>query len=90
MAIGMIIDVPGGSQEQYDRVMAAVGPHLPSALLFHAAGPREGGWIVTDVWESQEAANTFLEQHLAQALRQAGMSTDSAPTVFPIHNLIRR
>jgi hypothetical protein len=87
MAIGVIIDAPGGTQAQYDAVLAAVGPHLPADLLFHAAGPREGGFVLVDVWESPEALDRFMAQRLGPALRAAGWPTEVSRLVFPVCNL---
>jgi len=87
MAIGVIIDAPGGTQAQYDRVLADVAPHFPAGLLFHAARPREGGFVLVDVWESQEAFDRFLEQRLRPALREAGWPAEVSRRIFPVRNL---
>ena len=87
MAIGVIIDAPGGTQAQYDRVLAEVGPHLPADLLVHAAGPREGGFILVDVWESPEALDRFVAQRLRPALQAAGWPAEVSRRVFPVRTL---
>ena len=87
MAIGVIIDAPGGTQAQYDRVLADVGPHFPAELLVHAAGPREGGFVLVDVWESQEALDRFVAQRLRPALQAAGWPAEVSRRVFPVRNL---
>jgi hypothetical protein len=87
MAIGVIIDAPGGTQAQYDRVLADVGPHLPADLLVHAAGPREGGFVLVDVWESQEALDRFVAQRLRPALQAAGWPAEVSRRVFPVRTL---
>jgi len=47
---------------------------MPPGRISHAAGPTEEGWRVVDVWESQEAYDTFLHERLSQALQNAGMA----------------
>ncbi len=61
MAIAMIFDVPGLSQEQYDQVRREVSPDnkRPAGMLYHVGGPTEDGWRVIEVWESQEAVDRF-------------------------------
>src|SRR5687768_17334348 len=56
-------DFPKGTQEQYDAVwndLRASGNANPKGLIFHAGGPKpDGGWVVVDVWESEDAFKEF-------------------------------
>src|SRR5579871_5161035 len=72
VAIGIVFEASGGTQEMYDAIHNEVNPgnQLPPGLLFHTAGPSEGGFIVSEVWESQEAAQRFFEQQLGPALQK--------------------
>jgi quinol monooxygenase YgiN len=47
----------------------------------------EGGWRVFDVWESQEALDTFFREKLGEALQNAGMP-DVQPEVFEVYNMM--
>jgi hypothetical protein len=85
MAMGMLFEVPGLTQEQYDAVVREVGLPAPGQI-FHLAGPMEGGWRVLEVWESQEAADPFY-QRLGQALQNVGI-TDVQPKVFQVYNIV--
>ena len=70
MAIAMLVDIPGLTQEQYEAAAQVVnqsGPTLGGALV-HAAGPMEGGCRVLEVWESQEAADAFYSSALFQQI----------------------
>ncbi len=85
MAIATLAEVPGLTQEQYDDAVREVGLPAPGQI-FHLAGPMEGGWRVLEVWESQEAADTFYHERLEQALQNAGI-TGVQQTVFQVHNI---
>ena len=66
MALAIIVEIPGGTVEQYDRVARAMGlggadKALPG-MIIHFAGVSEGTLAVVDVWESREA----YERHLAE------------------------
>jgi hypothetical protein len=52
MAVGIIINFPGATQEQYDTVMEQLnlGGRMPPGGISHAAGPTDEGWRVVDVW----------------------------------------
>jgi hypothetical protein len=90
MAIGIVIEILGGTQEQYDQVMEKLqlGGKLPPGALFHAAGPVEGGWRAIDVWESQEAFDHFVQDRLQPVLQEVGVPP-LQPQVFPIHNILQ-
>jgi len=86
MAIATLAEVPGLTQEQYDAAAREVGLPAPGQI-FHLAGPMEGGWWVLEVWESQEAADTFFRERLGPALQNVGI-TDVQPKVFEVHNIV--
>jgi hypothetical protein len=55
----------GGTQEQYDAIVAKAHPpdgSLPPGQLHHFAGPTDGGFLVTAVWESKELNDAFQQE----------------------------
>lgn len=66
MANVYIFKLPKGGKEQYDAVVENLereGLGYPSGRLYHFAGPmNNGGWQVTDIWESKESFETFQKQ----------------------------
>jgi hypothetical protein len=66
MAIAMMVEIPGMTQEQYEAAAAIInagGPQVGGALV-HAAGSFDGGCRVVEVWESQEQADAFYQSAL--------------------------
>ncbi len=87
MAIGLIFEVPGIAQEQYDAASQQLDAGGPmEGCLVHVAGPMEGGWRVIEVWESQEAADKFFRERLQHVMESNGIPPVE-PTVFPVHAL---
>ncbi|WP_435969561.1 hypothetical protein [Streptomyces sp. Qhu_M48] len=97
MAIIVTFDLPGAGPELYDtvieRVTAGQGftrfADLPNpGLVSHAAGPVDGGFRVTEVWESAEALETHAKTFgpILAALGHA----DLQPTIIPAHNVVVR
>ena len=86
MAVVYIFEVPGAGAEEYDAVMAALGKGA-TGRLYHAAGPTEEGWMVVDVWESNEAFEAFLAEKLLPVARRVGFFA-SLPQSFTVHNII--
>ncbi|MET9908039.1 hypothetical protein ABZZ74_14625 [Streptomyces sp. NPDC006476] len=96
MAIVAVFDVPGMTREQYEgsaeKVAGRPGPvkspgDWPVAgLISHTAAPTDDGWLVVDVWESEEAFREFGETILP-ILRDLGVP-DVQPKVYPAHTVV--
>ena len=94
MAVGLRIKFEGGTQEQYDALHSHLGvdQNPPEGLIFHSAGPIEGGWGVIDFWQSREAFDRFVQSRLQPALQQLGDRTMQTPPnvgEFPVHNITK-
>jgi hypothetical protein len=61
---------PGGTEEQYRLMLAAVHPPegLPEGQTSHVAGPTEGGYLISVVWDSREHSERFMNSTLVPAL----------------------
>jgi hypothetical protein len=89
MAIGVVFDGVGVSQDQYCQVFNQVTDHgkrTPAGLLSHHAGPTEDGLCVIATWEAEDALQRFFEDALGHALAAANISTQ--PTRFAIVNVV--
>jgi hypothetical protein len=58
MAIAVILDLPGGTLEQYDQELVAMGLKPggagPRGLIFHWVARTDDGIRSVDVWETRE------------------------------------
>jgi hypothetical protein len=92
MAVVIVTEIDGGSQEMYDQVNPKVmeGGRLPEGCQLHIAGPIENGWRVITVWESEERFQQFRDEKLIPAVREADEEGSIAPNISaqPVHNLI--
>lgn len=61
---------PGGTEDEYratlDAVTKAAGGQRPEK--FHAAGPSDGGFLITAVYESKETCERFIQETLLPLL----------------------
>ncbi len=91
MAVAIVQDFVGGSQDRYDAVFRELGLDRQPAegLILHLAGPAEGGWRVIDVWESEEAFERFRRERLMPAIQAVGNIPRPQVQVTPGHNLVR-
>jgi len=81
MALLMTHFYPQGTKEQYLVVLNAVHPtgELPPGQFSSAAGPTEGGWLISSIWESQDAYDSFVRDTLMPVLAEVTGGFNSAP-----------
>lgn len=94
MPVGIRLKFNGGTQEQYDTVHSHmhVDENPPAGLIFHSAGPIDGGWGVLDFWESRDAFDRFASERLSpgsQELGDRGMPGPPDIHEFPVHNITK-
>lgn len=65
---------PGGTEEQYLTMIAAVHPPdgLPAGQVHHAAGETEGGYLISVVWDAKESSDKFVSDVLLASLPVEG------------------
>ena len=92
MAILMISDAAEDTVAHYDEVikqLEAAGHGQPSGRQFHVTARKGSGFVVTEVWESQEALDRFMEV-LGPLVQQAGSNLDQESTqILDVHNVIK-
>ncbi|GAC1567980.1 MAG: hypothetical protein NVS3B14_15720 [Ktedonobacteraceae bacterium] len=89
MAVAILYEIPGMAQEQYDKIIELLqrGNKTAQGRSFHVAGPTDSGWRVLDVFESQKAFETFVQENLAPIIQEVG-ATPPQIQVWPVHNIL--
>ena len=94
MAVIAIHQTPSLTQGRYEEVVRRLSgkdrlestSDLPSAgLLVHATAETEEGFVVFDVFESQEAFDRLMES-VGPIAREVGI--EEPPKAYPIHTYI--
>ncbi len=87
MAILMLQDASAESLAIYDQIikqLEAAGHGHPPGRISHTAVRKGDGYLVADVWESQEALDRFFAQTLSGPLQEAGLNV--RPRFFQLVN----
>jgi hypothetical protein len=92
MAIAVIQDFEGGTPEQYDEVIKAMGfspggPGTPGCI-FHWITRTDTGTRITDVWESREQFERFAAEEIAPKAQAAGVPGPPRITFYDVHNYL--
>ena len=87
MPIMMIMEWDGITSAQYDQVRSLVRweEDKPKGGLFHVAAATPKGIRVTDVWDSAEEFNQFVESRLMPGVQKAGIQSQPRVEIFPAH-----
>jgi hypothetical protein len=93
MAVVVVNEIEGASQDFYDQVNPKVMPEgkLPDGCQVHIAGPTDNGWRVITVWDSDERFQQFRDETLVPALREAGGEERIAPRINtnPVYRVLK-
>jgi hypothetical protein len=82
----------GTTTEQYDGVIRRItesGNWPPDGLDYHVAFGPSDDLRVSEIWDSREKWEAFLEQ-LMPLLADAGIQVAGEPEVFEVHNTVKR
>jgi len=91
-ALRALFFIPDATAEQYEQIIRdldAAGLTHPAGRILHVAAPSGDGWFVMDLWESQEAFESF-GQTLMPLIAKSGMRIDVPPVVTPLHNTLHQ
>ena len=87
MSTMMIMRWDGVTPDQYEQVRKLAnweGDH-PKGGLFHVASFGNNALRVTDIWESEEEFNSFVQSRLMPAVIQTGIQSQPQVEMFPVH-----
>jgi hypothetical protein len=89
MATVMLMHWREATRDQYDQARARVGwdRDVPDGAKLHVSGFADDGLHVTDVWESEQAFNAFMEHRLAPAIQEIGIEGKPEVKFFPLHGV---
>jgi hypothetical protein len=92
MAVGVQVDFRGVSLEQYDEVAERLGllfgGPMPRGGLFHWVTTTDDGIRITDVWETRQLCEQFVEESVIPAYREIDVSDPPQIQFFEVHNYL--
>lgn len=89
MAIVMNMRWSGVTKDQYMQALEKVKweTDLPQGAKFHVASFDQGGLLVTDIWESADDFNRFVETRLMPAVQEIGISGQPEVEITDAHRI---
>jgi hypothetical protein len=87
MAVLVIAEAEGQTQERYDNMLNLLSPALLQAegFIAHGAGPSGASWRTFEVWESQADATRFFATYVHPNLPPG---VKPKRTLIELHSLV--
>ncbi len=80
--------MPGGTNEQYDEVVAAAGDVIAAGARVHLGGSNDSDLWVIEVWPSADDLAAWLQSQAAGNAAQAAILPDPEVIEFDLHRLL--
>jgi hypothetical protein len=89
MAVTLFMRVPELSTERYSSAMALLelDANPAAGMLLHVASEAAGAVNVFEVWQTPEAAESYVERRLRPALQATGVKEALSYRLEPMRNL---
>ena len=83
----MVMKWAGVTPEQYDKLRKSVNweGNVPKGAVFHVAAFTDNGILVTDIWDSTDDFQKFVQSRLMPATSEAGIKGEPQIEYFPVH-----
>jgi hypothetical protein len=94
MAVLLLLTVTPATQQQFDQLDGRVGESMgqaggpPAGLMSHVVYPHGEGFVIAEVWRTQDEGQPYVEEVLRPFLIELGM-TATESTVFPVWSFAR-
>ncbi len=87
MPVIMLMEWAGVTSAQYDalRALVKLESNPPAGGRFHVAAFDAKGLRVTDIWDSADDFNRFVEGRLMPAVAQIGIEGGPKVEIYPVH-----
>ena len=89
MAFITTIDVLGLTPTEYRAILDQMGveENPEPGLYLHLTARIEGGYRITEVWDSRENFDAFMEARLAPGAEAIGLQRQMTMTMEPLYNI---
>jgi len=90
MAVVMMMEWEGFTLDQYDQTAKVLDRESdwPLGMMYHVAASDGSKIRITDVWDSAEHFQQFVEQRLMPAVKQIGAQGEPKVEIYPAHAIL--
>lgn len=89
MAVSVVTRYPGLGAATYDQVIASLELDVnpPAGAILHVAGDGDDGFVISEIWQTEQTFRAFYDYRFQPALRMHGVHTTPTVEVSPLRNV---
>lgn len=89
MAVSVVTRYPDLPAATYDQVIASLDldANPPAGAILHVAGGGDAGFVISEIWQTEETFRAYLDYRLRPALRTHGVTTEPTVEITPLRNV---
>ena len=89
MAVSVVTRFPDLQAATYDEVIASLDLDVnpPAGAILHVAGDGDDGFVISEVWQTEQTFRAFFDYRLRPALRVHGVHADPTVEIAPLRNI---
>jgi hypothetical protein len=89
MAVSVVIRYPELPAATYDEVIASLDLDVnpPAGAILHVAGDGEDGFVISEIWQTEQTFRAFFDYRLRPAVRLHGVHSEPTVEVAPLRNV---
>ena len=89
MAVSVVTRYPGLAAATYDQVIASLELDVnpPAGAILHVAGDGDEGFVISEIWQTEQTCRAFYDYRFQPALRMHGVHTTPTVEVAPLRNI---
>jgi hypothetical protein len=89
MAVTVVTRYPDLPAATYDQLIASLDldANPPAGAILHVAGGGEHGFVISEIWQTEETFRAFFDYRLRPALRSHGVTSEPTVDIAPLRNV---
>jgi hypothetical protein len=89
MAVSVVTRYPGLAAATYDEVIASLDLDVnpPAGAILHVAGAGEDGFVISEIWQTEQTFRAYLDYRFQPALRMHGVLIAPTVEIAPLRNV---
>ncbi|HEX5582074.1 hypothetical protein [Gaiella sp.] len=89
MAVTVVTRYPHLPVATYDQLIASLDldANPPAGAILHVAGGGDDGFMVSEIWQTEETFRAFFDYRLRPALRSHGVEREPTVEIGPLRNV---
>jgi hypothetical protein len=89
MAVSVVTRYSDFPAATYDEVIASLDLDVnpPAGAILHVAGDGDAGFVISEIWQTEQTFQAFFDYRFRPALRMHGVHSEPTVEIAPLRNV---